>query len=346
MTRNYWLHRITGGDYAASVAKSLLDNGHYLSIGWSFLSTEDILRDILERGIVAINEHYAANEANLCRNRWCLLRFLTKMQPGDYVVVPQPGMFSVYKIADDKILSNETFCEIHYEDSWGHKPLWQGGALYDEWENEIDLGFYRKVVPVKLNIPRETYTKANLISRMKIRQTNTCLNGLEDQILDAINAFEANEPINLKAELLSLFEEIASKKVNEILSSNKFERLVEWYLKSLGANWIDTPAKNSSPSEEGDADKLAFFEDLKLIIMVQVKKHDETTTHINAVRQIVAYKENNSFEGYSTIMWVISTCKQYSEEAKQFAEEKEVRLITGSEFTRLILERGLSGMNI
>ena len=81
--------------------------------------------------------------------------------------------------------------------------------------------------------------------------------------------------------------------------------------------------------------------------MVQVKKHnDETTTHINAVRQIITYKENNTFDGYSTIMWVISTCKQYSDEAKKLAEEKEVRLISGREFTQLILERGLSGMDI
>ena len=80
--------------------------------------------------------------------------------------------------------------------------------------------------------------------------------------------------------------------------------------------------------------------------MVQAKRHEDTTSDW-AVEQITAYKDNNKpSDDYSTIMWVISTCDKFSEDAIKKAKDNGVRLIDGREFTKLILESGLNGMNV
>ena len=43
-------------------------------------------------------------------------------------------------------------------------------------------------------------------------------------------------------------------------------------------------------------------------------------------------------------MWVISSCDEYSPEAKRLAKENNVRLITGPEFSQLIIENGVEDL--
>lgn len=342
--RNYWLHRITGGENALPVAKPLLEKENYLSIGWCWISSDEFVRDVQERGIDAVNDKYKEIEWNLSRNRWNLWRFIHEMKKGDYVIVPSSRKFSVYEIVDDDIFSNQSH-DILFSGWEDEVPTYDGEYILNKQGDIIDLGFYRKVKPVVTDVPRETYAKDSLILRMKIRQTNACINDIWEQVEETIVAFRTNKPINLKEEILKVVEKNAFKKVNEVISSNKFENLIEWYLKSIGASRVETPAKNSSPTEEGDADKVAYFEKLKLIIMVQAKKHDGTTDKY-AVQQIIDYNENNSYEGYTTAMWVISSAKKFSKAATKLAEASGVHLINGLEFTQLILENGLNGLSI
>jgi len=348
--RNYWLHRITGGSYALPVAWQLLHkenvDEHYLSIGWSDLSYDGLIKDVKDGNWDAVREWFEEEGYSLSYSAWCLIRFIKDMQPGDYVVVPSWGTFSVYEIADDVVLSNQSCSNIHFEDWNGKIPQMKDSCLRDEKENAIDLGFYRKVKPVEVDIPRAEYAEAALISRMKIRQTNAGINDLAKDVLEAIEAYRAKKPINLKSKILDNAIESTFEQIKKIIDPDKFEQLIEWYLITLGASKVETPAKNETPTEMGDADKVAYFDKLKLAIMVQAKRHDNTTDAW-AVQQIRAYHKNNSVsDDYSTILWVVSTCDEFSDEAISLAKANEVRLINGREFTQMILENGLSGMDL
>lgn len=343
--RNYWLHRITGGENAWPIASPLLEKEKFISIGWSDFSEDSFAADVQSRGMDAIVDRYNHDGWDLSRNRWCLWRFIHEMKKGDYVIVPSWGKFSVYEIYDDNVLSNQSHDILFGK--WGDEaPTYDGKYIYNKQGGYIDLGFYRKVKPIALDIPRSEYAGSKLVARMKNRKTNIDISDLEKEIERTLIAYWKKRPINLKANILKNITESTFKQIKSTLTPDKLEKLVGWYMKSLGAEWVITPAKNGSPTEQGDADREARFEKLKLIIMVQVKKHSGTTSEW-AVQQIKAYKENNNrSDDYTTLLWVISTCDQFSEDAIALAKANGVRLINGREFTQLILESGLSGMDI
>ena len=341
----YWLHRINGGDNALAFAHTLLFKHLYLSIGWSDFSSDAFVNDVKERGDSAIDEAMQKEGWGLPRSRWNLWRFIKGMSKGDIVVVPTWGVFSLFEIADDIVLSNESIDVAFFKDWNGHHAyLNDDGYFYNVDDKCIDLGFYRKMTPVLLNIPREGYADQELYSRMKIRQTNVEISDLAESIEYAMKAFEQKKPINLKEQMV---EETAPKLlslIEKLTNDLKFENLVEWYLKSLGAR-VDTPSKNESPTEDGDADKVAYFENIKTAIMVQVKKHEGTTDDW-AVQQIKAFKANHNYGDYHTQMWVISSCQDFSARVKIEAENEGVRLINGMEFAKMILNAGLEGLNL
>lgn len=340
---NTWLHRITGGDYALPLSSALLDKG-YLSIGWSDFSTEEYL-GIIKAGGNEFDKMFMDAGWGLPRNRWNLWRFVYAMAPGDLVVVPQPYSFSVYKIADKTVYSNETIDGTLLVDWNGNKvSLGEDGYLHNQEGNVIDLGFYRKVTLVEKDIPRAEYADQDLYSRMKIRQTNAQINDILGSVTTAIENFRNKKPLNLKASIVDSAANIVLEKIRAIQNDSKFEALVQWYLESIGGK-VQTPAKNESPTEAGDADKVAIFDKLGVAIMVQVKKHSGQTDSW-AIEQINAYKKNHTFDDYTTILWVISSCDSFSEEAEQLAQASGVKLIDGIKFSRMILDAGLDGMRL
>lgn len=340
----YWLHRITGGDNAIEFAHPLLFTHHYLSIGWSDFSEDSFVLRLQEQGSEGLDEAMQKAGWGLPRNRWNLWRFIIEMKKGDIVIVPTWGEFSLFELEDDIVYTNESMDGSIYTDWNGEKAkLHEDGYYYNVNDKVIDLGFYRKVKPILINIPREGYADQELYSRMKIRQTNADISDLEKSIEYARKAFEENKPINLKEQIV---EETAPKLlaiIEKLTSDIKFEDLVEWYLKTLGAR-IEKPSKNESATEEGDADRVGYFDSIKTAIMVQVKKHEGITDDW-AVQQIKAYRANHNYGDYHTQMWVISTCEKYSEEAKNEAAEADVRLINGLEFAKMILDSGLEGLS-
>ncbi|MBQ9657594.1 MAG: hypothetical protein IJV31_02360 [Clostridia bacterium] len=58
MEKNYWLHRITGGDNALPFAYQLLFKHNYLSIGWSDLSSTKFISRVKNEGISVINKKW------------------------------------------------------------------------------------------------------------------------------------------------------------------------------------------------------------------------------------------------------------------------------------------------
>ena len=333
---NYWLHRITGGDHALPLASELFKKG-WLSSGWSYLSTEE--------NLAKIKQSWSSFETlfpDSPRNRYNLWRFVNAMSPGDLVIVPEPYSFSICRISDTNVYTSGILPPELLVD-WDGDPVRycaEDGNLYNANGEYIDLGFFRKVEILERGIPRNKYATPALYSRMKIRQTNASINDLAGDVNDAVENYTGGKPINLKESILENTIGITAGKISSLLNPDKFEELVGWYLKSLGAR-VETPSKSESPTDAGDADKVGYFDKIGFAIMVQVKKHQGTTGDW-AVDQIKSYRSNHFFDGYATALWVISSGEGFSEEATRLAEAEGVRLINGHAFARMILEAGLS----
>ena len=95
-------------------------------------------------------------------------------------------------------------------------------------------------------------------------------------------------------------------------------------------------------------------DNIKVAILIQAKHHKGETNGW-AVEQIDNYKkqlEDPNYEldldadNYTYIPWVISTCEDFSDEAKNKAKDCKIRLINGKEFARMILEQGLQNIDL
>ena len=345
MARNYWLHRIS---HESGLSNVLLEKRDELSIGFGDFSSDENLQEILSNGLDGI-WNVTKKEWGEGRLRTCfsLYHFLCEMKQGDYVLVPSSYTFSVYEIVGDKPFSNESLKTNDLCDVWGNPvSLKNDGYLHsaDKENRIVDLGFYWKVKPVKTNIPRAEYADQALISRMKVRQTTLNINDLEKNILEAIQMFEKKSPINLHNLAIENMANQLLSLIQEKIDADKFEHLVEWYMKRIGANDTTIPAKNNS--EEGDADVIAYFEPIKTAILIQVKKHIGITNDW-AADQIISYKKSNKgLVDYSKLLWIISTCDDFTKETKEKAESENVRLINGRMFAEMLLDAGLKGLEI
>lgn len=351
--KDYWLHRITGGDNALPLAWQLLFGEEksgfgLISIGWSGFSYDKYASAIQERGETALNQIFIDAKWGLPRNRWNLWRFLHEMKPGDIVVVPTGGEMHICEIADDVVFSNESIAPALLVD-WDGKKVERhdDGYLYNSEGRLIDLGFYRRVRLVETHIPRRQYADNELASRLKLRQTNANISDLREDVDKALERYREKKPINLKAQLINEISPTVLDNIKHLLNDAKLETLVEQYLISVGADKdkIRIPSKNESPTEEGDADIVACFDRLKVVVMAQVKAHRGYTDEW-AVEQVRAYRQNHNYDGYTTLLWVISTCDDFSEAAKREADEAGVRLINGLEFAQMLLESGLGEITL
>lgn len=168
---NYFMQRITGGSNALEKSHELLNNG-FLSIGWKDFSTKEFAKDVRAGGMQVIENKYKSEGWNLKRNRWSLWRFICQMHSDDYVLVP--GFPNYSKVSIYKIVSNE----IYTNDCDEIKNI--------KIDSKVDLGFYRKVEIVSDKISRSTLSD-NLYRRLKIQQTNSCINDLHKDIDDVLN---------------------------------------------------------------------------------------------------------------------------------------------------------------
>lgn len=261
--RKYWLHRITGGEYARPVASPLLENWRYLSIGWSCWSSDDFAKEVQEKGLDAINK-----KEPLYRNRYSLKRFIHDMHAGDYVVVPTYGEFGIYEIVDDIILSNESIPMTYMVDWNNNKVTREGNELYDIDGNEVDLGFYRKVRPVVERLSRAEDAQEGLYRRMKIQQTNADISDLWAEIETIIKGKEVkskpSREYNIEllqdvvnfcatlqkyAEIENLSREDAISFANQIVNLFGVDNSESTVLQRIGLNdmrFIDTSISGSS----------------------------------------------------------------------------------------------------
>lgn len=335
-----FLHRIS---YHAEVAYPLLDKG-YLSIGFSDFCISENIGEIRDEDWCGFENCFDDVWGNRPKNRHTLWRFVRDMKKGDWVVVPNWNSFSIYEIEEDYAISPSELSEFLAIEDWSGNAINLNEELLYSNGNLIDLGFFKKVKTIKKEIPRNEYADSALTSRMKIRQTNANVSDLRESIEKSIIAFDKNQPINIYAQIIEKTSEHILFTIKSELNPDKFELLIQWYFERIGASFTHIPPKNER-EKEGDADVVAVFEPLKLIVYTQIKFHGGETSAW-AVEQIKNYKEQKERmdDGYSKICWVISSADDFSKQAYELAKENKIQLINGMQFTRMLLEAGITNL--
>ena len=322
---NYYLHRIS---YYESIASPLLKE-NYLSIGGFANLYGDKLHEIVAKKdkkafdkLVKENTRFKS-----VPNLWRFLNF----KKDDLIIVPSPKKFSIYKIIGDKFVGNED-----KELSEAITKL----KLNNLKENgQYILGFFWKVEPVAVNISRSKYADALLTRRMHFRGTNINCNKIKDLIDSSIKRFKENKPIDLFSDIVDKCGDDILKLIKEKLNPAKFEKLIQLYFKQCGANDVYKPSK--ADNDEGDCDVEALFEPIKTVIHVQAKFYDKVAGKW-AIEQINDFIEViNEDDGYIHIGWVISTCDDFSDKAKELAAQNNRLLINGETFAEMLIRSGI-----
>ncbi|MGL6106688.1 restriction endonuclease [Romboutsia sp.] len=337
---NIWLHRIS---HCRDISYPLLEN-NYLSIGFSDFCENKFLEKTINGDWAFFEKQFINKWGEAKKTRHNLWRFINRFQKGDWVLVPSWGIFSIYELEDKPMIINKKVLTSKLIDKGFN--IGEDGKIYEN-NNVRDIGFIWKVKPIAINIPRKFIFDGALISRMKIRNTNADISDLSDIIKKIEDEWKNNELATFHSRIPDSIQSSVEKCIKENLDSIKLEQLVKWYLEKIGADDVYIPAKNEANKENGaDADVIATFEAIKVIIYVQVKHHSGITSQW-AVDQISEYKnqKENMDDEYTYIPWVVTTAEKFSEEAIEKAKEYQVRLIDKTEFSKMLIDTGFAEIN-
>ena len=339
--RHYWLHK---EKYEGDVAMPLLEKG-YLCYGWLFIAKEFDDFSQWDRIEAKIFDEFKCRP----RNRFCLKRFLYEMKRGDWVVVPRPGgEFSMYEITDEKVYP---FKNIPEEDvlSTNAKVVRLGDGFWKRKNGaqDLDLGIFRRVKKVLDWSSKKDYIGARLTSRLKYQMANIGLDDLREEVEKAYDSARAQRKINVRNEILHNAPDLL-KSMKEALEPGKFEQLVGWYFKKMGATEVDIPSKNmSGKTDIEDVDVTAYFSQLRVCFHVQVKFHDDISNE-HAIEQVSKAKETGHYEKDDSdvdIYWALTSADDFSVKAKQTATAENIRLVTGPEFMAMLLDVGIGDID-
>lgn len=282
-----WQHRIS---HEAEISYPLLEQG-YLSIGFSDLLDTNLIQNIhTENGWQYLEQQMDKAWGHIPVSRYGLWRFLVDMQPGDWVLVPTRGHFSLYQIESAAFQVDQLDCPNLK--NWHNDAVSSDGYLQCKKNGErhaYDIGYLLKVSLVEKDISRRDYADAALTSRMKYQRTNINCTGLRESINQALEAFRKGRPINLHSMILDASLDQTRTLIQEQLNPDKFEQLIQWYFQSQGASDVYIPSKNKS-GKEGDGDIIATFEPLRTIYYIQAKHHKRVTGDW-ATQQISSYTD-------------------------------------------------------
>ncbi len=336
----YWLHRIK---QCPNISHPLIKEKALLSIGFSEIAiTKDFLEYCKGNKPNFDKLYKKTYKGEIWISRLSLWRFAFEMKKGDFVVVPGPRNFSVYKIKDDTVLLPSNIKKnLQGLKDWDGNSVYYGGEkLRTENNQVIDLGVFRKVEPIEIDISSNDYADRKLTSMLKCRFTNVDISALSDSVNTAIKAFAHRKPIDLHAIVLEENAKTTCEKIKQKLNPDKFERLIKWYFERIDANEVIIPPKNHK-DKKGDIDIQATFEHIKAVVYVQAKFHTGETDSW-AVEQINDHLRDIAGidDGYSKLGWVISMADAYTPQAKNLAMKRNIHLINGLEFTKMLLEVG------
>ena len=356
---NFWFHRIS---HDARLSYPLLEEG-YLTIGFSYLLpkygnvVDEIKADAIDEA--KYNQIFQETYNKVSRNRWYLWDF-AKFAAGDWVVVPSWGTFAVYEVLETaKSINNLPPDIIADVKDWNGKDIiFDGVGLSDSDKKEYDLGFFVKVKPVTHYsngtsfAPRYPFLKSGLTKRLKSRGTNGQLNDLADEVKEAVSNVNNNKPLNFYTTVSETLSKSLKVLIQKEITSDKFEKLVEWYMKKLGADDVYIPAKNSTNKpDDGDSDVIASFSRLNLVVYIQAKHYEGIQANKWAITQIQNYVDAVDNNKSTCAAWVISSCDEYSPEVQQAALQQSlqnsslpIRLINGGEFAKMLLDVGFGDL--
>lgn len=333
---NYWLHRIS---HHSEVSYDLLDKG-YLTIGWIDIAKTDVIETI-NQGETAYREFAKKHDMSSIWNLW----YFAKMKKGDIIVVPMYNKeFGIYEVVEE-IKPIYDLASLEFKNSNGDRIRLTSDTFINESKNaEIDLGFYLKVK--EINKTKRAFVDTKLISRMKMRQTNGNISDLKNEIE---NAKHVKDPKNIKGEIIkALSGTFIENTLFSQYTPDQIEVLVKQYFLKIGASDVIIPAKNDPDKvENSDVDVIATFNDLNTAFYVQVKHH-ENETGPWAVKQVSSYLEKyyyNSEDNFVNIPWVLTTGK-FSQETKIEAEKNNIVLVDGEDFVKMLLNVGLSNIDV
>ena len=348
--RKYWLHRIS---HEWEISYVLLDEKGYLSLGWSKFSKSGIL-DAARKSDDDFENVYRKEIKDKNKSRWNMWYF-ANFKVGDYVVVPRyNGEFSVCEVLEIAKPIGEIQNEFdEFTDKKSHRITWDKNIdllRIEGSDDSVDLGFVVKVKILRTE-KRSEYADSALNSRMKMRQTNGDISDLGNNIVEVT---KAEAPINFYENAIEAGAKVLLDRIVKDLNPSKFELLVKSYLDKIGADYSYIPSRNETgKTNHADADVIAVFEKLKLTVQVQVKHHTDETSQWS-VEQIKEYEKqlkdktselyHEREDNYTIIPWVISSC-DFSNEAIKKAYEENVRLITGTEFSRMLMDAGLANID-
>ena len=310
---HYWLHRCS--KHACGLLK--LKTERILTIGFSDCARNSQLVEAIQNGNWdEFCKRYKDIYGNdLWRARHFLWHFAHNMCEGDVVVVPLDGAFSICRLVAGPRIS----------------PM--------ATEGKEDIGWEWDVEPLANSIgPRDCYASAQLLSRMKARQTTLLIDDLASDVNDALDRILKGQPFSLPDELAVACRKILFAKGGP----DRFERLICDHFRRLGADDAYIPSKNAR-DKEGDCDIIANFSALRLTVFVQAKFHGGTEDDF-AVRQIKDWTESKTLAtetedpNWTYVSWVISFADEFSEKAKALAKENSVVLINGDEFCKMLTQ--------
>lgn len=272
-TPQYWLHRITGGNNGLVLSRRFLRDHHLLSTGWSDLSSVVNVKKIRESGISAIEELMRSEweispEASLPKNRYCLNRFINEMKLGDIVVVPLDQTISIYRIIDNTIITNEGLRKRFLDEA---KVQREGSKLLTSKGEEIDLGFYRKVEPLALEIQRNSLQN-DLYKKTRTLQTNINISDVENAIENLITQNTSSNP----TEYIQLVK-ILKQHLDNTSDDRPFEERINYVfekMRELMENGIKFRIKKKQKRKE--------------LIIPYALVEDEMDDNIEVVRNVIA----------------------------------------------------------
>lgn len=371
--QHYWLHRIKN---AESVSRPLLFDHGLLSYGWGHVGVQKTPDDFRNGNgnysDVAFNSAFETVYGDKFwpwRSRWFLWNFVCEMRAGDYVVVPATKAFSIFEVVDDAPFSVRDFPD----ETLDQLKDWNGNVIVksvdgllraqkDPDAKHADLGFFRRVKEVAVDIPRGEYADGPLTSRLKYQGSNINCDTLHNSIEKAILGFRENKPINLHNLILDENRDDVVRAIRVNLSPDKFEKLVAWYLRKLGAKTV-IPPKNQR-DKRGDVDVVATFDALKILVFVQAKFHGENTDawgaeqvdeyarHAAEQQSLSEYSDevNRGIvtidgEKYAILKWLVSAADGFTDDCESMAHECGIRLIDGKAFAKMLLEVGIFSLD-
>lgn len=346
---NCWLHRIS---HFAQISNPLLEAG-FLSVGFRAFSSDRFIDTAIAGKVDEFNDTFKRVWAGLPRSRWALWNFLNKMKKGDMVVVPGWGTFSVYRIVGEKPLSlNAIKADLPKQDWMGNDIVWEDSEI--EEADDIDIGFVWKVELAAKNVSRDLFATPALAAKLKAGAINACITDLKDDVEKSLKAFGAGKPVNMRAALIDNATAEWKARIHEGLDCEKFTKLVEWYLKKIGADFATIPSATvpsatisaaSAPAADQncDADVVARFDNTKTYVNVLVKFYDGTTP-LWELNEIMDFAQTQAdADEYHVVPWIVTSADSCSNGARLVAKENNVRLICMDEFVRMLIAAGFEG---